>query len=403
MRFLKPLASLALALVLAAAAVPARAETIKLGVVLTFSGVNAEYGEQITRAMDLYLKLHGSELGADKIEMIKRDSGPPTGAGAKTDVTELITQDHVNMLIGFIFSPDAIASAPVVTEAKVPMIVVNAGTAWITNLSPYIARTSFTMWQSGYPMGGYAAKKLGCKTAAVGYTDYPPGKDELEAFKAGFEGAGGKVVDAIPMGNPAQVPDFTPFLQRVKDEKPDCFYVFVPAGVHAAALVKTYGELNLKGAGIKMIGPADIVQDTKLQQMGDAAVGLITIGHYAADYDNPANKAFVKAWHEAYGANTPPDFMAVAGWDGMAAAVHAITATHGKLEPDAVMAALKGWHFDSPRGPITIDPTTRDIVQDEHIQEVVKLPDGKLGEKVLETMPAVKDPCKELKVGKCGS
>ena len=400
MRFFTLLASLALALAVATAA---RAETIKLGVVLTYSGVNAELGDLITKAMELYVKLHQKELGDNKIEMIKRDSGPPTGAGAKTQVTELITQDNVNLLIGFIFSPDAIASAPVVTQAKVPMIIVNAGTAWITNLSPYIARTSFSMWQSGYPMGTYAAKTLGCNTAAVGYTDYPPGKDELDAFKTGFEGAGGKVVDAIPMGNPVQVPDFTPFLQRVKDEKPNCFYVFVPAGVHAAALVKTYAELGLKAAGVRMIGPLDIVQDTKLQQMGDAAIGLTTIGHYAADYDNPANKAFVKAWHEAYGANTPPDFMAVAGWDGMAAAVHVIKVTNGKLEPDAVMGALKGWSFDSPRGHITIDPTTRDIVQDEHIQEVVKLPDGKLGEKVIETMPAVKDPCKELKVGKCGS
>ncbi len=298
MRSLKLLASLALAL---AVATTARAETIKLGVVLTYSGVNAELGDLITKAMELYVKLHEKELGANKIEMIKRDSGPPTGAGAKTQVTELITQDHVNLLIGFIFSPDAIASAPVVTQAKVPMIIVNAGTAWITNLSPYIARTSFSMWQSGYPMGTYAAKTLKCTTAAVGYTDYPPGKDELEAFSKGFESAGGKVIDAIPMGNPSQVPDFTPFLQRVKDEKPQCFYVFVPSGVHAAALVKTAGELNLKAAGIKVIGPGDVIEDTKLQAMGEAAVGFIAMGHYAADYDNPANKVFVKDWHDAYG------------------------------------------------------------------------------------------------------
>ena len=399
MRILGYLGSAALALVLAGAA---QAETVKVGVVLTYSGVNAEYGEQITRAIELYLKLHEQELGGNKLELIKRDSGPPTGAGAKTQVTELITRDHVDMLMGFVFSPDAIATAPLVTQAKVPMIVVNAGTAWITNLSPYIARTSFSMWHAAYPMGTYAAKSLGCRTAAVGYTDYPPGKDSLQAFKTGFQSAGGKVVDEIPMGSPAQVPDFTPFLQRVKDEKPQCFYVFVPAGVHAAALFKTADEVGLKGAGVKMIGPIDIIQDTKLQQLGDAAVGLTAMGHYAADYDNPANKAFVKAWHEAYGADSTPDFMAAAGWDGMAAVVHVVKTLDGKIDADKAMAALKGWAIDSPRGRITIDPNTRDIIQDEHVEEVVKRPDGRLGVKVIETIPAVKDPCKELKIERCG-
>jgi branched-chain amino acid transport system substrate-binding protein len=398
MRLLKMLACGA---ALAALAVPAaQARTVKVGVVLTFSGVNAEYGDQILRAMNLYLKEHPKAAGDNKIELIKRDSKNPSGTVAKTEVQELITRDKVEMLAGFVFSPDAIASAPLATEAKVPMIVMNAGTAWITNLSPYIVRTSFSMWHAAYPMGTYAAKTLGCKTAAVGYTDYPPGKDSLEAFEKGFDGAGGKVIDKIPMGNPAQVPDFTPFLQRVKDEKPDCFYVFVPAGVHAASLVKTYGDLGLRAAGIKLIGPLDIIQDTKLQQMGKAAEGMVVMGHYAADYDNPANKAFVKAWHAAYGEKSPPDFMAVAGWDGMAAIAHVVKTLNGKIDPDKAMKALEGWKFDSPRGPIMIDPHTRDIVQNEHVEEVVGKGD-RLHVKVLQTIPQVKDPCKELKVGKC--
>jgi len=398
---MKLLRAMALGAAAMALAVPAaQAATVKVGVVMTFSGVNAEYGEQIMRAMDLYLKLHHKELGGHKIELIKRDSKNPGGAVAKTEVQELITRDKVDMLAGFVFSPDAIASAPLVTQAKVPMIIMNAGTAWITNLSPYIVRTSFSMWHAAYPMGGYAAKSLACKTAAVGYTDYPPGKDSLEAFEKGFEGAGGKVIDRIPMGNPAQVPDFTPFLQRVKDEKPDCFYVFVPAGPHAAALVKTYGDLGLRAAGVKLIGPLDIIQDTKLQQMGKAAEGMVVMGHYAADYDNPANKAFVKAWHAAYGAGSTPDFMAVAGWDGMAAIVHVVKTLNGKIDPDKAMKALEGWKFNSPRGPIMIDPETRDVVQNEHVEEVVAKGD-RLHVKVLETIPQVKDPCKELKVGKC--
>jgi branched-chain amino acid transport system substrate-binding protein len=225
----------------------------------------------------------------------------------------------------------------------------NAGTAWIPSLSPYIARVSFTMWQAGHPMGTYAKEKLGCSTAASGYTDYPPGKDSVTAFKTGFEGAGGKVVDEVPMGGPAEVPDFTPFFQRVKDAKPECFYVFVPAGNHAAAVVKTFANLGMRDAGIRLIGPGDITQDTELQGMGDDAVGLITMHHYSADYTNPQNVAFVKAWKAEYGADTTPDFMAVAGWDGMAAIHHVIGTLDGQITADGAMDALKGWKFQSPR------------------------------------------------------
>jgi branched-chain amino acid transport system substrate-binding protein len=392
------LAALAAALALALPA--AQAADVKVGVIMTYSGVNAEYGEQITRAMELYLKLHPEATGGHRIELIKRDSKNPGGAVAKTLAQELVTRDKVDMLAGFVFSPNAMATAPIATQAKVPMIVLNAGTAWITNLSPYVARVSFSMWHAAYPMGGYAAKTLGCKTAAVGYTDYPPGKDSLAAFKMGFEAAGGKVTDEIPMGNPAQVPDFTPFMQRVKDGKPDCFYVFVPAGPHAAAMVKTYGDVGLRAAGVKLIGPLDIIQDTKLQSMGDPAVGMVTMGHYAADYDTPANRAFVKAWKDAYGERSTPDFMAVAGWDGMAAIAHVVKTLDGKIDADRAMKALEGWKFDSPRGPIMIDPKTRDIVMDAHVQKVVKK-DGRLVVEVLDVIPQVKDPCKELKVGKC--
>ena len=208
----------------------AQAETVKIGVVLPFSGANADLGHQIDKAFDLYVKLHAKDIAPHKVEIIKRDEGPPTGAQAKTVATELVTNDKVQILTGFVFSPSAIALAPVVTQAKVPMVIANAGTAWITNLSPYIARLSFSMWHHGYPMGAFARSKVGCKTAAMGYTDFPPGKDSTEAFKTGFEKAGGKVVDSIPMGNPAQVPDFTPFFQRVKDPSPiACTSLFPPA------------------------------------------------------------------------------------------------------------------------------------------------------------------------------
>ena len=382
----------------------AQAETVKIGVVLPFSGANADLGHQIDKAFDLYVKLHAKDLEPNKVEIIKRDEGPPTGAVAKTVTTELITNDKVQLVTGFVFSPSAIALAPTITQAKVPMVIANAGTAWITNLSPYIIRLSFSMWHPAYPMGAYAHDKIGCKTAAMAYTDFPPGKDSTEAFKTGFEKAGGKITDAIPMGSPVQVPDFTPFFQKVKDEHPDCMYVFIPSGAHATGVMKAYGELGMRKAGIKLIGPMDLIPDNKLQDMGDAAIGTIVMGHYAVDLSNPQNKAFNEEWHKAYGKDSYPDFMSAAGWDTMHAIFDTIKKLNGNMADGVkVVDAMKGWSANGPRGHVMIDPATRDIVQDEHAMEVYRKPDGKLGEKILDTTKAVKDECKVLKVGRCGS
>lgn len=380
----------------------APAETIKIGVMLPFSGVNADLGDVQVKAIDLYMKLHGKDIAPHTVELIKREEGPPSGANAKTVATELITRDKVNMILGVIFSPSAIAMAPVVTQAKIPFVMTNAGTAWITQLSPYIVRFSFSMWHDGYAMGQYAAKDLSCKTAAMGYTDFPPGKDSAEAFKTAFEKAGGKIVDSIPMGSPAQVPDMAPFFQRVKDEKPNCFYVFIPSGNHASAVVKTYGELGLRQAGVKLIGPKDVIPDSKLQPMGDAAVGTIVMSSYSNDLDNAVNKQFVAEWHKAYGADNYPDFMSAAAWDSMHAVFQTIKKLNGKFTGDQFVAELKTWSGQGPRGSVKIDPATRDIVQDEYALEVIKKPDGKLGTKVLGKVSQVKDECKELKIGRCG-
>jgi len=393
---------LILAGALALAASAAVAQEVKVGVNLPYTGIGAEFAQLADRGMELYLKLNADKVKPYKINLIKRDVKNPSGADAKIVVQELLTQDNVDIVAGWIYSPNAIASAPIVTAGKKLGIIVNAGTAHITNMSPYFVRTSFSMWHSGHPMGEAAAKFLKAKTAVVGYTDFPPGKDELAAFKRAFEDNGGKVVDEIPMGSAAQVPDFTPFFQRAKDKKPDVFFVFVPAGDHAAAVVKTYGALGMRQAGIKLIGPGDITQDTKLQAMGDAAVGLITMHHYHADLDNPENKRFVAAWKKEYGNDSTPDFMAVGGYDGMAAIVHVVQTLKGKIETDKALAALKGWKSNSPRGPIQIDPETRDIIMNAYLSEVVKGPDGKLHQKVLNTIQAVKDPCKALKVPPCG-
>jgi branched-chain amino acid transport system substrate-binding protein len=379
----------------------ALAQEIKVGVILPYTGVGAELAQQIERGAQLYLKLNPDQAKPYTFNMIKRDSKAPNGAEAKIAAQELLTQDKVDVLAGWVYSPDAIASAPVVNAGKKLSVIMNAGTSFITNLSPYYVRTSFTLWHSSYALGEAAAKTLKAKTAVVAYTDYPPGKDSLDGFKTAFEANGGRVIDAIPAGGPGQVPDFTPFFQRAKDEKPDVLFVFVPAGDHATAVVKTYGALGMAGAGIKLIGPGDIVQDIKLQGMGDAAVGLITMHHYNADLDNPQNKKFVAAWKKDYGADSTPDFTSAGGYDGMAAIVHAVQATKGKMDGDEAVKSLLGWKFDSPQGPIMIDPETRDIVMNEYLSEVVKGPDGKLHEKQLAVVPSVKDQCKVLAFGPC--
>ena len=379
----------------------ASAQEVKVGVILPYTGVGAELAQQIDRGMELYLKLNADQVKPYTITLVKRDSKAPDGAAAKIAAQELLTQDKVDVLAGWVYSPDAIASAPVVNAGKKLAVIMNAATSFITNLSGDYVRTSFTMWHSSYALGAAAAKQLHAKTAVVAYTDYPPGKDSLKAFKNAFEANGGRVIDAIPAGGPGQVPDFTPFFQRAKDEKPDVMFVFVPAGDHATAVVKTYGALGMAAAGIKLIGPGDIVQDIKLQGMGDAAIGLITMHHYNADLDNPQNKKFVAAWKAAYGADSTPDFTAVGGYDGMAAIVHAVQATKGKMDGDDAVKSLLGWKFNSPQGPIMIDPETRDIIMNEYLSEVVKGPDGKLHEKQLAVVDSVKDQCKVLARGPC--
>jgi branched-chain amino acid transport system substrate-binding protein len=385
---------------LALTASTALAQEVKVGVALPYTGIGAELAQQVDRGMEQYLKLNANAVRPYKITLVKRDVKDPGGANARTVVQELLTQDNVDVLAGWVYSPNAIASAPVVNAGKKLAVIMNAGTAHITQMSNYYVRTSFSMWHSGYTLGEVAAKQLKAKTAVVGYTDFPPGKDELAAFKRAFEGSGGKVVDEIPMGGAGAVPDFTPFFQRAKDKKPDVFFVFVPAGDHASAVVKTYGALGMRAAGIKLIGPGDITQDTKLQAMGPNAVGLITMHHYNADLDNPENKRFVEAWKKEYGANSTTDFMAVGGYDGMAAIVHAAQATKGKVTADAALASLKGWKFNSPQGPIMIDPDTRDIIMNEYLSEVI-MKDGRLVQKVIATIENVKDACKAQKIAPC--
>ena len=383
------------------AAGTAAAQEVKIGIVLPYTGIGAQFGQQMDRGMEMYLKLNPDAVKPYTIKLIKRDDKNPSGADSKVAVQELLTQDKVAAVAGWVYSPNAIASAPVINAGHKLAVSMNAGTAFITNLAPTFVRTSFSMWHAGYAIGIAAAKQLHAKTAVVIYSDFPPGKDSLEAFRAAFEANGGRVIDAIPAGGPATVPDFTPFFQRAKNEKPDVIFVFVPAGDHAVAVAKTYAALGMKEAGIKLIGPGDITEDDKLQAMGPAAVGIISMHHYNADLDNPENKRFVAAWKAAYGADSIPDFTAVGAYDGMAAIVHAIQATKGQMDGDAAVKSLLGWKFKSPQGEIMIDPDTRDIVMNEYLSEVVQGADGKLHMRVIGQIDHVKDKCKELQIGPC--
>jgi branched-chain amino acid transport system substrate-binding protein len=379
------------------------AQEVKVGVNLPYTGVGAEIAQQMDRGLELYLKLNADEVAPYAIKLIKRDVKNPGGADAKVAVQELLTQDNVDIVAGWLYSPNAIATAPIVSAGKRLAVIMNAGTAHITNLSPYYVRVSFSMWHAGHALGEAAATILNAKTAVIGYSDFPPGKDSRDAFKRAFEASGGKVIDEIPMGGGGAVPDFTPYFQRAKDRKPDVFFVFVPSGDHAAAVARTYGALAMRQAGIRLIGPGDVTVDNKLQGMGAAAVGIITMHHYNSDLDIAENKRFVAAWRKEYGAESTPDFTSVGGYDGMAAIVHVVRALNGKIDGDKALAALSGWTFKSPRGPIMIDPATRDIVMDEYLSEVVMGSDGKLHQKQIGRIERVKDACKEHKIGPCAS
>ena len=372
----------------------AHAQEVKVGVNLPYTGIGAEFAQLVDRGMELYLKLNADKVKPYKITLIKRDVKDPGGANAKIAVQELLTQDNVDILAGWIYSPNAIASAPLVTAGRRLAVIMNAGTAHITNLSPYYVRTSFSMWHAGYALGEAAAKNLRAKTAVVGYTDFPPGKDSLAAFKRSFEANGGKVIDEIPMGGAGAVPDFTPFFQRAKDKKPDVFFVFVPAGDHAAAVVKTYAALGMKEAGIKLIGPGDVTDDDVLPNMGDAAIGAVTAHMYSAAHPSKLNKDYVAAFEKAN--NFRPNFISVGAYDGMHLIYEALKKTNGDTDGDKLIAAMKGMKWESPRGPISIDPDTRDIVQNIYIRKVEKV-DGKLYNVEFATFEAVKDPVKAEK------
>jgi branched-chain amino acid transport system substrate-binding protein len=249
------------------------------------------------------------------------------------------------------------------------------------------------MWQAAHPLGKYAFEKMNIKTVAVAYANFAPGKDSVAAFTDGFTRVGGKVIADVPFPYP-NIPDFTPFMQRVKDAKPDAVYVFIPAGKWATGVMKTYNDLGMRQAGIQLIGPGDITQDSELPNMGDVPLGVVTIHHYSAAHKSPENERFVKTWKEMYGPDSTPDFLGVQGHDGMAAIYEIIRVTNGKITGESATKALAGWRYMSPRGPIAIDPATREIIDNQYIRRVEKV-GGKLANVEFATIQMVQDPWRE--------
>jgi branched-chain amino acid transport system substrate-binding protein len=364
---------------------------VKVGVIAEFSGPFAAYGQQIEAGMKAYMKQHGDTVSGKKVELITRDTGGPAPEVAKRFAQELITRDKVQFLAGFGLTPNAMAVAPVVTEAKVPMVISNAATSAITTRSPYVARVSMTIPQVSAPMAQWALSN-GIKQIYTVVADYGPGIDAETQFTKTFKAGGGEVVGTLR--TPLQNPDFSAAIQRVKDAKPSAVFVFLPAGEQGIAFVKAFNERGLAKDGIKLIATGDITDDHVLDAMGDPTLGLITSFHYSAAHASPENAAFLKAYAEANDAKIGrANFMAAAGYDTMAAIYEAVR-KGGDTDGDKAMAALKGYKWMSPRGPVMIDPDTRDIVQNVYIRKVEKK-DGKLWNVEFDKIADVKDPGKE--------
>ncbi len=388
-------AQAAVAGVAALAAFPAGAETVKVGVILTYSGRDAALGEQIDRAINLYIKLHGAELPAGtSVELVRRDDTGPNPDVAKRLAQELILREKVQMLTGGQWTPNATAVAALSKEAKVPFVVMTAGGSAVTEQSPYVIRTGWTLWQTSYPLGQWAARQ-GLKKAYTVVSDFAPGHDGETAFIKGFTENGGDVVGSVRI--PLKTSDYLPYLQKVKEANPETIYLFNPGGPQATAFMKAFDDIGLTRSKVRILGPGDITSDDELPNMGKAALGVTTLLQYSPSADRPENKEFVAAWKKEYGEASVPTFFAVAGWDGMKAVFDAIIAQKGKVEADKTIAFLANWsNPKSPRGPIKIDPATRDIVQNQYIRRVEEV-GGKLANVEVETIPQVSDPWKAMK------
>jgi branched-chain amino acid transport system substrate-binding protein len=368
----------------AALGVASAQETVKVGLILPLTGPFAPTGKQIEAGARLYMAHNGNTVAGKKIELIVKDDGNVADA-TKRLAQELVVNEKVSVIAGFGLTPLALATAPLATEAKVPMVIMSAATAIIPDRSPYIVRASMVTSQLTVGIADWAPKN-GIKRVVTLVSDYAPGIDIEKSFTDRYKGNGGEIIEQIrvPLANP----DFAPFLQRVRDAKPEGLFVFVPAGV-GSIFMKQFVERGLDKSGIRLIGTGDMTDDDILNGIGDVALGLTTSHHYSAAHPSALNQKFVADFKKTN--NMRPNFMAVGGYDGMAVIYKALEKTNGAAGGDGLVAAMKGLAWESPRGPISIDPQTRDIVQNIYVRKVERK-DGELYNIEFETYPNVKKP-----------
>lgn len=377
-RFLAPLIGLAVAF----GATAALADTIKVGVVGPFSGPFALQGKNFKAGVDAWFALNGSKVGPHQVEVVYRDLEAIDPARSKGLAQELIVKDKVHYLAGFYFTPDALAVTPLLQEANVPLVIFNAATSIITTKSPLIVRTSFTLWQTTAPMAKVAAEK-GLKKVITTVSDYGPGVDSETAFKKTFEAAGGSVVDAIRM--PVKTTDFSPIMQRIRDSGAEAVFAFLPAGPTTLGFAKAFNDSGLKGK-VQILTTGDLTQESDLPGLGDAALGILSTFHYAVSHQSRENEVFVAAAVKALGSPDELTFPAVGAFDGMRVIFKMIEATGGKQDAAKAVEAVKGMAWESPRGPVQIDPQTRHIRENIYLR-VVEKTDGKYINKEIATFP----------------
>ncbi len=374
-----------------AAFAAAAQEPIKVGMVVEMSGPFADIGRQIMNGARAYVKANGDTVAGRKVELVVKDTTGMAPDLARRQAQELITNDKVDFLAGFGLTPNALSVASLATEAKKPMIVMNAATSIITTRSPYIARVSMTLPQVTAPLATWAIRN-GIRQVYTLVSDYGPGIDAETQFKKTFTAAGGQIVGEVR--TPPNNPEFAPFLQRIKDARPQAVFIFLPQGAQPVAIMKGFAERELDKAGIRLIATGDVTEDSLIETMGDAPLGVVTTHQYSVAHDSPQNRAFLKAYAEIAGPGNRPNFMAVGAWDGMTAIYEVIRRMNGKIDGDRAMEVLKGLNIDSPRGPITIDPVTRDVIQTIYVRRVERLKDGKLYNVEFDRFDNVKDPGK---------
>ncbi len=389
--------SLCLALVVGTISHAKAADPVKLGILVTTSGPYANWGKSYQQSIELYLQQHNGKDGNLTVEVIYRDVGGDNPPRARQLAQEMIVNENVAALGGLEFTTTVLAMPDLVNEAKIPFVFFNSATSIVTDKSPYLVRAGFTQWQALYPASKWALEQK-YKTCEMFIADYAPGQDAVNAFTKGFTDGGGTMLDPIriPMGTT----DFSSYFQRVHDNAPNCLVSFMPGGPMSAGTLKGFAERNFAAQGIQLIGTGE-TPEYDLAAIGDAALGTVTALHYGPYLDNPENKAFVQAMVAKYGnemAGGLPSFIHVQAYDGMEILFRMLRATGGQRDADKMLEAVKGYAWKSPRGPVKVDPATRELIQNIYIRRVEKV-DGKLANIAFKTYEAVNDPWHELHIG----